>query len=65
MVEQQNISEPDWHKQSVEKILVTLNSTEQGISDQESKKRLAYYGFNRLPEPKKKKSFFTLLAPVS
>lgn len=61
MVEQQNISEPDWHKQSVEKILVTLNSTEQGISDQESKKRLAYYGFNRLPEPKRKSLFLRFL----
>ncbi|HAU1153037.1 TPA: cation-transporting P-type ATPase [Legionella pneumophila] len=54
MVEHQNSSEPDWHEQSVEKILVTLNTTEWGISEQESKQRLAYYGFNRLPETKSK-----------
>lgn len=64
MVDQQNSSEPDWYEQSVEKTLVTLNTTERGISEQESKKRLANYGFNRLPEPKKT-VFFTLLAPVS
>ncbi|MFO8488005.1 cation-transporting P-type ATPase [Legionella pneumophila serogroup 1] len=52
MAGQQNISEPAWHKQSVEKTLVALNTTEQGISEQESKKRLEYYDFNRLPEPK-------------
>ncbi|CZG11485.1 Probable cation-transporting ATPase F [Legionella pneumophila] len=61
MVEQQNSSEPDWYEQSVEKTLVMLNSTEQGISDQESKKRLAYYGFNRLPEPKRNSLFLRFL----
>ncbi|HAU1183106.1 TPA: cation-transporting P-type ATPase [Legionella pneumophila] len=61
MVEQQNNSEPDWHKQPVEKTLVTLNTTERGISDQESKKRLAYYGFNRLPEPKRISLFLRFL----
>lgn len=58
MVDQQNSSEPDWYEQSVEKTLVTLNTTERGISEQESKKRLANYGFNRLPEPKKTVFFY-------
>ncbi|MFM9185091.1 cation-transporting P-type ATPase [Legionella pneumophila] len=61
MVEQQNSSESNWHEHSIEQTLVTLNTTERGISEQESKKRLEYYGFNRLPEPKRKSIFLRFL----
>ncbi|HAU0771709.1 TPA: cation-transporting P-type ATPase [Legionella pneumophila] len=61
MEEQQHISAPGWHEQSVEKTLITLNTTERGISEQESTKRLEYYGFNRLPEPKRKSIFLRFL----
>ncbi|HAT2076033.1 TPA: cation-transporting P-type ATPase [Legionella pneumophila] len=61
MVEQQNSSESNWHEHSIEQTLVTLNTTERGISEQESTKRLEYYGFNRLPEPKRKSIFLRFL----
>ncbi|QLZ67781.1 carbonate dehydratase [Legionella sp. PC1000] len=62
MAEQPNIlSERCWHEQSKETILATLNTTELGLSEEESQSRLKVYGFNRLPEPKRTSTFFRFL----
>ncbi|MBN9230358.1 MAG: cation-transporting P-type ATPase [Legionella sp.] len=63
MAEQQQdiLSEPCWHEQSKETILATLNTTELGLSEEESQSRLKVYGFNRLPEPKRTSTFFRFL----
>jgi magnesium-transporting ATPase (P-type) len=60
--EQQNIiSESCWYEQSKETVLATLNTTEFGLNQGESQNRLKVYGLNRLPEPKRKSSFFRFL----
>ncbi|KTD73830.1 cation-transporting P-type ATPase [Legionella tucsonensis] len=62
MAEQKNIiSESCWHEQSTETTFATLNTTEFGLSEEESQNRLKVYGFNRLPEPKRKSTFFRFL----
>ena len=62
MEEQQNfISEPYWHEQSIETIFATLNTTEYGLSEKESDDRLKVYGPNRLPEPKRKSTILRFL----
>ncbi|KTD13233.1 cation-transporting P-type ATPase [Legionella jamestowniensis] len=54
-------AEPYWHEQSVETVLVSLNTTESGLSEDEFLNRLEHYGLNRLQEPKKKSIFFRFL----
>lgn len=50
-----------WHDQSVGSAMSTLKATETGLSEAEAQKRLGAYGFNRLPEPKKKSVFLRFL----
>lgn len=55
MAEQQNnVSEPGWHSLSKEAILVSLNTNELGLSEDESQARLRRYGLNQLPQPERK-----------
>lgn len=42
----------NWHAHSVEKTFLLLKSTQNGLSKEEAKLRLAKYGENRLPELK-------------
>ncbi|KTD18458.1 cation-transporting P-type ATPase [Legionella jordanis] len=55
---QNSYSEPYWHELSTETILKTLNSSEFGLSEEESQRRLKDYGPNRLAEPKRKSTVF-------
>lgn len=43
-----------WHVLSIDKILSTLDSQPQGLSQSEAEQRLARYGPNRLPSPKRR-----------
>ena len=42
------------HSIEVQKLLHQLGSDEEGISDQESKQRLAQFGLNEIPDAEKK-----------
>lgn len=50
-----------WHDQSVGSAMSTLKATEMGLSEAEAQEKLEVYGFNRLPEPKKKSVFLRFL----
>lgn len=42
----------NWHAYSVEKVFTSLETSQNGISNEEVQQRLVVYGENRLPEPK-------------
>ena len=44
----------NWHAQSVEKTFTSLETSKNGLSNEEALTRLAKYGKNRLPEPKRR-----------
>ncbi|MDH5633711.1 MAG: cation-transporting P-type ATPase [Gammaproteobacteria bacterium] len=41
----------DWHTQTTDEVLARLESTLEGLSEDEAKRRLGAFGANRLPEP--------------
>lgn len=61
MVEQKNNPKPHWHEQSAETIFATLNTTEFGLSENESHNRLKHYGLNHLQEPERINIFLRFL----
>lgn len=50
-----------WHDQSLDIVMHMLKTTAQGLSEEEVRKRLAIYGFNRLPKPPQKNIFLRFL----
>ncbi|MEM2473426.1 MAG: cation-translocating P-type ATPase [Candidatus Bathyarchaeia archaeon] len=42
-----------WHSLNIEEVLKRLNSSINGLTEEEAKKRLMQYGFNELEKPKK------------
>ncbi len=50
-----------WHAMDVEEVLKTLNVSEQGLTQQEAKKRLQEYGPNELKHEKKKSPIILFL----
>lgn len=50
-----------WHTMSVESTARSLNTSLNGISNQEAQSRLATHGYNELKEKKKKTTFMMLL----
>ncbi len=55
--------EPEqWHALRVAQVLETLNSSRDGLSTPEAKRRLAEYGPNRLPEAKPRSPLIRLLS---
>ena len=42
---------PHWHALSAEQVRAWLGTSARGLDDAEARKRLAAYGWNRLPEP--------------
>ena len=53
-------SEPACYTQDIEKVLNLLDTTQDGLSDAESLKRLQKYGKNELGQ-RKRRSFFAML----
>ena len=51
----------NFHAQSVEEVLRKLNTTQAGLSGEEARARLARYGKNEFPKPKKPSPFTALL----
>jgi len=43
-----------WHNKSVDEVFGEMNSTKEGLSDQEARARLQQYGFNELKEKKRR-----------
>ncbi|MDQ3843253.1 MAG: cation-translocating P-type ATPase [Bacteroidota bacterium] len=52
----------NWHRQSVDEVLSTLQSRHSGLSASEAEERLKEYGFNQLAEKKKKPAWLLFLA---
>ncbi len=42
---------PNWHHQRVESVLAALGASPAGLSEEDTRTRLAEYGLNQLPEP--------------
>lgn len=42
----------DWHAQSIEKVIMELGSSLDGLSEEEVKKRIVQFGPNKIPEEK-------------
>ncbi len=53
--------QPPWHNQSKEETLKELNATVTGLSQTEAQARLSVYGFNRLPEVRKRNALLRFL----
>jgi Ca2+-transporting ATPase len=47
------LEKKQWYSQNVEEALLKLNSSRDGLSEEEAKKRLAEYGLNELKEERK------------
>ncbi|WP_289844114.1 cation-transporting P-type ATPase [Yersinia aldovae] len=52
-----------WYQLTAEESLQHLNSSEEGLSQQEAKERLKQYGPNALPAKKSKASTAAILSP--
>lgn len=51
----------DWHNRSSDEALAALESTLEGLSDDEAKQRLQAFGANKLPEPTQRSSLLRFL----
>ena len=50
-------SKDNWHSMGIEDVLKKLNTTEEGLSDEEAEKRIKEYGYNELRNKKRKSTF--------
>lgn len=50
-----------WHNLDVDTVLNKLNSSEEGLTDDEAKKRVDEYGLNKLPEPETRSALMRFL----
>lgn len=60
-----NLSSISWHSESSEHVIQILHSSEDGLSDEEARRRLAQYGKNELHKKKKKSIGKMLLEQVT
>ena len=50
-------SKDNWHSMGIEDVLKKLNTTEEGLSDEEADKRIKEYGYNELRNKRRKSTF--------
>src|SRR3990172_7333761 len=54
-------TEKPWHNLSVERVLKRLETSENGLTENEAARRLKEFGLNKLPEKKRKTRLLILL----
>ncbi len=53
--------ENNYHSKEIKEVLSSLNTTNEGLSSLEAKNRISSFGFNELPEKKKKSLIFLFI----
>ncbi len=60
-LDREQLRNTDWHAQDIESVYKSLETSEEGLSQQEAEQRVGVFGPNRLKPPKKRSAFVRFL----